>query len=152
MSLNYKDGADVTQEITALKFMDDDGVDHTITALRRGARIIYPTAPPGPLLVTISPDDVTAIANSFGYAFAGPLTATPSGGSGTYVSYLWAITSQSSGAPITVSTPANASTTLTEYPVHHFDEITATGTCTVTDSLGATGVGNFTIAFNGDSV
>lgn len=155
MSLNYKDGAGVTHEITALKYTDDDGDDHTITALRRGAKIIFPTASPGVLTVTfdLGPDFV----GRGGYynsasGYVPPATALPTGGTGTYASYLWEITSQSGGNPFAITTPTNVSTSFSQYPVGHFDVNTGTGTCTVTDSLGNTGVGNFTITMYGDEV
>ena len=60
------------------------------------------------------------------------VTANPSGGSGTYSTYAWAITS---GAAFTVNSPNSATTTFTiDIPPN--GQLTAQATCTVTDSNG----------------
>ena len=60
------------------------------------------------------------------------VTANVTGGSGTYSTYVWSITS---GAPFTINSPNSATTTFT-IDVPYQGQLSAQATCTVTDSSG----------------
>lgn len=93
------------------------------------------------LLPTVNAFPVSAQATGFGviYVTTGIVTATATGGTGTYVSYVWSF--QSGGGGLITTSPNTASTAWSAH-LTPGDDFNGYAICTVTDSGGNVGVSN----------
>src|SRR5690349_13587182 len=86
------------------------------------------------LSVSLNPLNVSRGAAVGGHV--GPMTAIPSGGSGSY-SFAWTVVAPDAVYPLTINSPAAATTDFNFDPVEPGDIASATVRCTVTDTVTA---------------
>lgn len=97
---------------------------------------------PGGSPVTVSVPATKNAVGSTSTITTTAVAATPSGGSGTYPTYSWALSNQTGTKTVTAQTPAASSTTFRITGSVGGDNGVCSAVCTVTDSLGAVGVSN----------
>lgn len=104
------------------------------------------------LAVSIAPGGVSGSRTTAGVATtSGSLTATPSGGSGSYTSYTWHVTTNA-GNTISAVTGTSASSQFSATVNGANDVANGSAFCTVTDSLGASAnspSSNVTLSYTG---
>lgn len=145
MTLKFKDDGGTDHTITAVMFMDDDGVDRTLEKIVLGSNIIFSLAPD--ISVAVSPDVVGADAAGTGSATTVSVTATPTGGTAPYA-YAWTLESIAGGSP-TVNIPTSATTSFSITGISTGDYCTSIARCTVTDADSFTASGTCSVAFSG---